>query len=82
MLAYGSSSVDSAAMDLSVIPSGTLVSSASLGPRTVLGGEARISIASLLFDKRSLLWGVLAIAVAALAIMARRLARDRFRRTT
>jgi hypothetical protein len=79
MLAYGSSSIDAAATDLSVIPSGTLVSSATLGPRNALGGEARISIASALLDKRSMLWSVLVLAVAALAVMARRLVRDRRR---
>jgi Protein of unknown function (DUF3999) len=79
MLAYGSSSIDAAATDLSVIPSGTLISSATLGPRNSLGGEARISIASALLDKRTLFWAVLVIAVAALAVMARRLARDRLR---
>ena len=77
MLAYGSSSIDGAATDLSIIPSGTLVSTATLGPRNSLGGEARISIASALLDKRTLFWAVLVIAVAALAVMARRLARDK-----
>ena len=79
MLAYGSSSIDGAATDLSVIPSGTLVSTATLGPRTTLGGESRISLTSALFDKRSLFWSVLVVAVAVMAIMARRLARNRFR---
>jgi hypothetical protein len=80
MLAYGSSSVDAAPTDLSAIPPDTLVSTATLGPRNTLGGEARISVVNALLDKRTTLWGVLVVAVAALAIMARRLARDRFRR--
>jgi hypothetical protein len=79
MLAYGSSSIEGAATDLSMIPAGMLVSTATLGPRNALGGEARISVASVLLDKRTLLWAVLVIAVAALAVMARRLARDRRR---
>jgi Protein of unknown function (DUF3999) len=79
-LAYGSSSIDGAATDLSIIPSGTLLSTATLGPRMALGGEARISVVNAFLEKRSLLWVVLVVAVAALAIMARRLARDRLRR--
>ena len=79
ILAYGSSSIDGAATDLSVIPTGTLISTATLSARTVLGGEARISALSAIFDKRSVLWAVLVIAVAAMGTMAARMARDRRR---
>lgn len=79
LLAYGSSSISAAATDLSVMPTGTLVSTATLGGRNVLGGEARISVVSALLDKRSVLWAVLVAGVAVLAVMAARLARDRRR---
>ena len=79
VLAYGSSSISGAATDLSVIPTGVLVSTATLAGRQTLGGEARIDALRALLDKRSMLWVVLMIAVVALAFMARRLARDRRR---
>jgi hypothetical protein len=78
LLAYGSSSVTSAATDLSVIPGDTLISIATLGSRTALGGESRIQT-GLPFDRRNVLWAVLVMGVAALATMAARLARDRRR---
>lgn len=77
LLAYGSSSVGAAASDLSLIPSDTLISSATLGSRSALGGEGRIAAAGSPFDKRNILWAVLVMAVAALATMAARLARER-----
>jgi hypothetical protein len=76
LLAYGSSSVGAAAMDPSAIPAGTLISTASLGSRSALGGESRIAAAGSPFDKRHVLWAVLVMGVAALAA---RLARDRRR---
>jgi hypothetical protein len=79
ILAYGSSSIDAAATDLSAMPSGTLIATATLSGRTALGGEARINALSALYDKRTLLWAVLVIAVAAMATMAARMARDRRR---
>jgi hypothetical protein len=79
LLAYGSSSVGAAATDLSVIPRGTLISTATLGSRNALGGEGRIAAAGSIFDKRNVLWAVLVMAVAALATMAARLARERRR---
>jgi hypothetical protein len=79
ILAYGSSSIDAAATDLSAMPSGTLIATATLSGRTALGGEARINALSALYDKRTLLWTVLVIAVAAMATMAARMARDRRR---
>lgn len=80
LLAYGSDSVNGASTDLSAIPSDALVSTATLGPRTTLGGESRISVVNALLDKRNTMWAVLVIAAAALAVMARRMARERFRR--
>jgi hypothetical protein len=79
LLAYGSSSVGAAATDLSVIPAGTLIATATLGSRSTLGGEGRIAAAGSPLDKRNVLWAVLVMAVAALAVMAARLARDRRR---
>jgi hypothetical protein len=79
LLAYGSTEIGAAATDLSLVPSGTLVSTATLGSRSVLGGDARVAAAGTALDKRTLLWAVLVMAVAALGIMAVRLARDRNR---
>jgi hypothetical protein len=76
LLAYGSSSVGAAATDLSAIPAGTLISTASLGSRSALGGAGRIAAAGSPFDKRYVLWAVLVMGVAALAA---RLARNRRR---
>jgi len=78
LLAYGNTEVGAAATDLSVIPSEALVATATLASRSVLGGEGRIAADGPL-DKRTVLWAVLVLAVAALAIMSRRLARDRMR---
>lgn len=78
MLAYGSSSIVGAATDLSVIPAGTVVSTAvTLGSRSALGGESRLSMPKL--DQRTVLWAVLGVAVVALGTMAARLGRDRRR---
>jgi hypothetical protein len=77
LLAYGSSDVVAASTDLSVIPSDALISTATLGSRSVLGGEGRIAAAGEPLDKRNVLWAVLVMAVAALATMAARLARNR-----
>jgi len=77
LLAYGSSSIGAAAYDPSVIPSGELISTATLGSRSALGGEGRIGAAGSPFDKRNVLWAVLVMAVAALATKAARLARKR-----
>jgi hypothetical protein len=79
LLAYGSTAIGAAATDLSVIPSGALVSTATLGGRNVLGGNARIAAAGSPLDKRTVLWAMLVIAVAALGTMAARLARGRKR---
>jgi len=79
LLAYGSSDIAAAATDLSVMPSGALVSTATLGSRSALGGEGRIAAAGSPLDKRNILWAVLVLAVAALATMAARLARNRTR---
>jgi hypothetical protein len=76
LLAYGSTEIRAAATDLSVIPSGALISAAALGSRSVLGGDGRIALGSPL-DKRTVLWAVLVLAVAALGTMAARLARGR-----
>jgi hypothetical protein len=77
MLAYGSNAVSAAATDLSVMPSGALISTATLGSRSPLGGESRIAAGGSPFDQRNVLWSVLVIGVAGLATMAARLARDR-----
>jgi hypothetical protein len=77
LLAYGSNTVTSAATDLSVIPGGALISTATLGSRSALGGEGRIAAARSPLDRRNVLWAVLVMAVAALSTMAARLARDR-----
>jgi hypothetical protein len=79
LLAYGSSSVEAAATDLSVIPAGTLISTATLGSRSALGGESHLAAGGSPLDKRNILWAVLVMAVAALAAMAARLMRERRR---
>lgn len=77
LLAYGSSDVGPAATDLSFMPAGAVISTATLGSRSALGGASRIAAAGGPLDKRNVLWAVLVMAVAALATMAARLARDR-----
>lgn len=77
LLAYGSSDVGPAATDLSFMPAGAVISTATLGSRSALGGASRIAAAGGPLDKRNVLWAVLVMAVAALATMATRLARDR-----
>jgi hypothetical protein len=77
LLAYGSSEIGAATTDLSMIPSGALISAATLGSRNVLGGDGRIAAVGSRLDKRTVLWAVLVMAVAALGAMAARLARGR-----
>ncbi len=77
-LAYGSSKVHAAAA-LGAIPPGVSIESATLAEPVALGGDARLAPAAtarVFWSKSTVLWTVLGIGVALLALMAYRLARE------
>jgi hypothetical protein len=61
LLAFGSSSVPPAEVDIKSIPAGVDIGSATFGPRSSLGGESRL--VSTTTTRRSVLWAVLIIVV-------------------
>ncbi len=77
LLAYGSAAAIRADADLSQLPNSLEIAPATLGPAQVTGGEGRLIAKPAPFPRtRVLLWSVLLLAVATLASMAYRLARD------
>lgn len=77
LLAYGNASADRAESDLSHLPQSLEIARATLGPVHVSGGTARLIAKPAPFPRmRVALWTVLLIAVAVLAWMAYRIARD------
>ena len=77
LLVYGNSSAGGAESDLSPVPAGVEIASATLGAQVVLGGADRLQQSRLALTQRSSLWGVLLAAVGLLCWMTYRLARDR-----
>lgn len=78
-LAYGSADAQPGAAGFPALPKGTNVQRAKLAGEETLGGEARLmpSAPSLeLFSRTFILWGVLAIGVGLLTLMALRLLRE------
>ncbi len=77
LLAYGSATVGRAETDLSHLPASLEIAPAKLGPAQVMGGKTRLIAKPAPFPRtRVVLWGVLLLAVAILASMAYRIARD------
>jgi hypothetical protein len=74
-LAYGSSAVSGAETDLAILPTAATISTAMVGTRAPLGGEARLTDSPVVY-KRMLLWTVLIVAVIVLGSMAIRLSRQ------
>lgn len=75
--AYGSASANDAEADLSHLPNSLEAAPATLGPVQVTGGAARLIAKPAPFPRmRIALWSVLLLAVALLAWMAYRIARD------
>jgi hypothetical protein len=76
-LAFGNATASAVAGGIPALPEGTSVLHATLGERQTLGGASRLDLsASALPGKSTVLWIVLGAAVALLAYMAYRLARD------
>lgn len=77
ILAYGNASANRAEADLSHLPDTLEISPATLSPAQVTGGTARLIAKPAPFPRmRVALWSVLLLAVAILAWMAYRIARD------
>jgi hypothetical protein len=77
MLAYGNASANRAEGDLSHLPNSLEIAPAILGPAQLSGGTARLIANPAPFPRmRVVLWSVLLLAVAVLAWMAYRIARD------
>jgi hypothetical protein len=71
LLVYGNASAKRGESDLSRLPASLEIAPATLGPRTIVGGPARLIQKPAAFPRtRILLWGVLLIAVIGLALMA------------
>ena len=76
-LAFGNASATASTGRIAALPRGAHVLHASLEEREVLGGASRLQPASSAMPgKSTILWAVLGLAVALLAYMAYRLARD------
>jgi hypothetical protein len=76
-LAFGNASATTSTGRIPALPQGAHVLHAPLEEREVLGGASRLQpAASAVPGKSTILWGVLGLAVALLAYMAYRLARD------
>jgi hypothetical protein len=76
-VAYGNASANRAEADLSHLPNSLEIAPATLGPAQVSGGTARLISNPAPFPRmRVVLWSVLLLAVAVLAWMAYRIARD------
>jgi Protein of unknown function (DUF3999) len=77
LVAYGNASANRAEADLSHLPNSLEIAPATLGPAQVSGGTARLIANPAPFPRmRVVLWSVLLLAVAVLAWMAYRIARD------
>src|SRR3984957_16212817 len=77
LMAYGNASANRAEADLSRLPNSLAIAPATLGPAQVSGGMARLIAKAAPFPRRRVvLWSVLLLAVAVLAWMAYRIAKD------
>jgi hypothetical protein len=77
VLAHGNAATMGATGRIAALPKGAHILPATLGERTMLGGEARLAAARDAFPSKSvILWTVLGLGVALLAYMAFRLSRE------
>jgi len=75
LLAYGNSTTLGAESDLSQVPAGIEIAAATLGEPEVLGGTQRLHSRTAVFSRRTMLWGVLLLAVLLLCWMTYRVAK-------